>query len=528
MINNERGSTLLVVMLMILIFTILGLSIISTSIGGAKRTEVREEQITNDLDSIRTLGEAVAYIKSIIEADFNDIETGNPDMTIDEYNKIIQEKMIGNSYGYQIQDISKSPEYKIEDKVDYTRVLLISSGDYKQVVYLTGMPSFLKYAVGTRGTLTLNGSTYVEEGNIYANQGLTLTNQAKYIYKGNKYIQETSLPSVANPDESILFMGDNHSIELCNRNESDCYNIVGEEFEKNVGQFRSLATGELEKGFTPYPPLFSREEPEFVDVDIEKTFKEKLKAAGFVGQNVDPLSLDINSIISNGIVSSSVQKITSFKEIDNNPSINGYLYIQPDQNSGEIYIDTEHLQTEKWIVIDGDAVIEKEFNLDNDDEDPLIVSANFLITGDLKIRGDVSFNSTIYVLGDTTVNNTNITGFNEGELILMTQGFLEIARINKFDENRNSIDAYLYTQRKADVYAVGSYLDITGGLFAYEGLEVNVFRGEVLEDFADFIGDKEPTASRLKVRNTPKLFIGKEQTFPKIDKLEVIPELMTK
>ena len=51
----------------------------------------------------------------------------------------------------------------------------------KRFIY-TGMPSFLKYAVGSRGILTLNGSTYIEKGNIYANEKLIISNEAKYIF----------------------------------------------------------------------------------------------------------------------------------------------------------------------------------------------------------------------------------------------------------------------------------------------------------------------------------------------------------
>ena len=86
MIKNERGSTLLVVMLMITIFTVLGLSILSTSIGGSKRTELREEQITNDLEAIRNLNEAVAFIKKIITEEYN---VKNPEMSINQFNKML-------------------------------------------------------------------------------------------------------------------------------------------------------------------------------------------------------------------------------------------------------------------------------------------------------------------------------------------------------------------------------------------------------------------------------------------------------
>ena len=90
-IKNERGYTLLVVMLMITVFTILGLSILSTSIGGSKRTEIREEQVTSDLEAIRNLNEAVAFIKKTIKVEYNE---KNPYMSLNEFNGIIQDTII--------------------------------------------------------------------------------------------------------------------------------------------------------------------------------------------------------------------------------------------------------------------------------------------------------------------------------------------------------------------------------------------------------------------------------------------------
>lgn len=519
MIKNERGSTLLVVMLMMLVFTILGLSIISTTIGGAKRTEIREEQITDDLDAIRSLGETIAYIKKTIEDDFN---KGNPDMSVGDYQRdIIENQLEDNPYGYHIEDISNHSDYKIEGGKDYTRVLQVTNGKYKQIVYITGMPSFLKYAVGSRGQLTLNGSTYIEKGNIYARNGLTLSNQAKYIFGGEYFVQDTTFPSMANPDDSYLFI-ENENIEWCDYRDGSCYspNTPESKFE-TIGFFNPLNLGELKHGFDPNPPVYAKEDTEFVDVNILKTFREKLLSSGFVGSDDE----DIKSIIKSG-GSHYVREINSFDDLDNDSNIKSYLYIPSDDQNDEeeFYIDTNKLLLDpsQWLVIDGDITIE---NIGNEQME---VAANILVSGDLTIRGNIAFNSTIYVSGSTKINNANITGLNNGELILMTQDELKIARINKFDSTVNSIKAYLYTNSDADVYAVGSFLHIEGGLFAYGDLEVNVFRGEVGENFSSFTRENAPTSSRLKIENSKKLFIGKEETFPKIDTLEVITELMSK
>ena len=68
------------------------------------------------------------------------------------------------------------------------------------------MPSFLKYALGSREHLTLNGSVYLKEGNLYANNGLTISNTARYIYSGNYLNKIQPFPSVYDPEKSFLFL----------------------------------------------------------------------------------------------------------------------------------------------------------------------------------------------------------------------------------------------------------------------------------------------------------------------------------
>lgn len=513
MIKNERGSTLLVVMLMMMVFTVLGLTILSVSIGGAKRTEIREEQVINDLDAIRDLTEAIAYIKDTISDKYDS------EMSISAYQDLINNDILNNIYNYDITDLTNN--YNIRLNEDFTRVLEVGSGNYKQIVYITGIPSFLKYAAGSRGILTLNGSTYVETGNIYANQKLIITNEAKYIYNGEHLEESTTFPSVSNSDKNLLFV-ESGLMEWCYLN---CYNgssAIGTSYHK-------LPKDKLTDSFDPTAPSLAKEETEYVHVDIVKTVKEKLKIAGFVGSNVDPYNMEVDDIIASGYNhTSAVEKIVSFKHLDTSSTIKGYLHVG-DKNL-PAYIDTSELLIDKskWVVIDGDAVIE---NIGNQ---PMNISANILITGDLTIRGDIAFDSTMYVLGNTTINNVNITGYNDGELILMTQGNLEIARINKFKNSNevNSIKAYLYTNEKAEVYAVGSYLHIEGGVFAKGDLEINTYRGSAKDTGNEILftsGQKQdPTASRLIIKNNKKLFINQSQGLPKIDKLEVLTDLMKK
>ncbi|ETI70295.1 hypothetical protein [Neobacillus vireti] len=523
MIKNEKGSTLLVVLLMILVFTILGLTILSASIGGAKRTEIRKESIVENLDAIRNLNEAAAYIKKTIKLEYT------PEMSIEDYNQMITDKILNNKLNYQITN--DRPDLK-----EFTRVLLVSSKtpngqSYSQTVYITPMPSFLKYAIGSRDVLTINGSLYIKQGNIYANKKLEISNQARYVYNNISKTVNTFFPSVYNKDNNFLFL-ENKNINYCDYRMKNCYN------GSTNNTFLPLNISELKNAFDPHAPIYSNDDSEFVEVDIIKTFIEKLKNSGIIDpkvrtsnmSNADLLNL-VNTSISSLYIkggNNDVQILNSFNNIENNPLTKNYLY------NRDAYIDINKLTVDKtkWLVINGDAYFE---NIGNDKMD---VAANILVTGNVSIKGNVAFNSTIYVLGKTTINNVNISGLDNGELILMTQKDLEIARINKFQnpdstnlDQVNSIKAFLYTNSAAVVYAIGSYIYIDGGLFAHGNLEVNAFRGTVPgADSTDltFVTKSDEKASRLIIKNNKKLFINQAQGLPKVDQLEVLTDLMKK
>lgn len=141
----------------------------------------------------------------------------------------------------------------------------------------------------------------------------------------------------------------------------------------------------------------------------------------------------------------------------------------------------------------------------------------------------------MYVLGKTSIDNVNISGLDNGELILMSEGTLEIAKLNKFvnpdnlDLNQvNSIKAFLYTNSDAVVYAIGSYINIDGGLFANGNLEVNAFRGKTYDQQTDLRFEPNPDkqASRFIIQNNKKLFLDHAEGLPKVDQLEIVTDLM--
>ena len=333
------------------------------------------------------------------------------------------------------------------------------------------------------------------------------------------------LPSISDPDKNLLFLEkeiEPEKIEYCK--DGGCY--LGQ--ARVAGKFQALNLEEdLSKAFQPIAPKYTTAKTEFIDVDILKTFHEKMKEAGFSDDEIVTLINTDEEISPANIGIKKINKITNESDsanpveiIDNAVGIKSYLY-----QGTSAFIDTNDLTVDKskWLVIDGDAYFE------NIGDTSMKISGKILVTGNATMKGDLSFDSTMYVLGNTTINNARITGMDNSELILMTQGALELARFNKFDDpSPNSIKAYLYTASAAEVYAVGSLINIEGGLFAKGNLEINAFRGKTKNgsDSLEFTNDTNVESSRLKMKNNKTLFIHQEQGLPKVEKLEVLTDLI--
>lgn len=565
MFKNQKGSALLTVMLMMLIFTILGISILSVTIGGAKRTEGRESQIETDLDAIKAVNEGIAYIKNTINSQYNSSKS------LDDYNNTIIPSINSNmkeGVKYEIENVTErdysDPEGElgyIDPDQDFTRVfdvsaLSYSGKNYTQRLYVTAMPSFLKYALGSKEQLTMNGSIYIEKGNIYSRENLYISDQARYIFDSQKLVQtdpsSTDKNSILEAYKDIysctklrpsVKQGDN--IQLGSGD--SCYNQVEDDNEMDNGR-KELSwkkvenknnQEEINKLFeTGLGPTYLLPNEEFVDVYIPETIIDKLSEIN-VKASYDKVNNNIifgqlglvNQIKDDDDENEYVDTSMAVKDRNNyikTTSDDKWIFIEPNQPNNLFEIKKGN-----WLIINGNAFIE------NIGSKKLNIDANIIVTGNLRITGDVAFNSTIYVLGNVEVIDANISGYKykndkgdeiSGDLILMNENKLSIAKINKFIPPQNpdyKLNVYFYTASEAELYAVGSYITITGGLFAGDNLEVNSFRGTTDSDLK-FDASDDYKDSRLVIYNDRKLFLNQSQGLPRVDKLQYITDPIKK
>jgi len=516
-------------MLIILVFTTLGAALLTATIGGAQRTEIREETIIQDSDAIKAIEEGVAVLKNRIQT----FQFSSPGAFYQNELDLIITAILTSNKTISIDDISAA--YSIDLSNDYTRVFEIRSEGYNQdfakTIYVTAMPSFLKYGVGARDTLSLHGGMYID-GDIYANNELRISDEAKYIYNGNLNTVTSYFPTVAENSRLIL----NGIASSCDSSPATpCFN---DNFSPtNHWQPQSIEEV-LDSSFSFQAPSIGPD-TDYIDVRLLPTVASKVKEmdAGITAQHIETIVAGADPLNTRGYNNAQDYRTQLTSDtILHEENVIGSL----DSSKNHIflrdsYLNTEDLtlQSDKWLVVMGD------FFLESAADSEAVIRSNIIVMGDVVLRGDLKMDSVMYILGDTTIFNANITKIDgQGELILMSRGPLDIALLNSFsnpssfNEFTNQLNAFIYTDENAEIYSVGSYVYVEGGIFSKGSLEFNSFRGDTTEGPNDInftLADPTNTdeyyqKSRLFIRNDQRLFLDKLEALPAVERLDVIEE----
>lgn len=575
--KNEKGSSLLLVLLVSLIFMALGLSIISASIGGAKRTEISKENAETTYKAIRALEEVVTEFQ--LQVNDPSFKLDEDRLRNDQYQSELESFIdyLKSSYsGLSIIDISNS-DYGVNLSTQFTRVYELSftaTGDdgrnrsISRKLFLSPTPSFLQFAAGSgpEGTVSLNGAVQII-GNLFTKKLITRDiayfTDEKAVSLG---IQQRQAPTLY-----PAIIGDLYIIDELNGSKN-----LNDPILKNYFDNSAI-------------PNIKRNDREFIDVNFKKTFAQKindLQGVSFKTTEDDfDSELEVSSVIRNILSPCTsiiylhsdsnpfnqltncssplylIEKDWNYLDISNTISAKRKVIVYTDivtdnfgvpvqpltfRNSNDpeyapLYVKNDLLlNDDTWLVVHGDLEIISKSN------SSINISGNILVTGDLKIHGDeidvngfteiqeddeVKFDSTIFTLGTTEVYNTNISGLNDKQLVLLSKEDMIITRINEFKTINDSIkplEAYFYTDSDATLYGVGSLFYIKGGLFARNDLTINSIRQNVISKGSNLLlqisspSVQEGQNSRFNIQYDKTVITDQLDALPRVDKLQVI------
>ncbi|WP_406686688.1 polymer-forming cytoskeletal protein [Rossellomorea vietnamensis] len=621
MLTNQRGNALLTVLITSLVMVTIGMAIMSSTIGGAKRTEVRETDIDITYEGLKAVEEISAklvfQLQPTKQLEINQLTPVNINSKVRDF---IQTEILPS---YQSSDTIKcitvvdvsgtqasnllgahcgkanTLQYHTFglDFIDtnLTRVYEIivntenpdsEEGKVEKIVrkriILSPIPSFLKYTLGSREQLQLNGSPHLV-GNVYAHS-LGISEDANY------QLSNLDDKKVSAPFPSIV--GDLYT----------SYDKV------NYDHLKSLVDTRQFYPHLPTPDI--KQDSQFTDISFDQTYSEE------VGKVLDSLGLSLDQALTkanirntitanylsnspiffplvNGILSENVQGTV---KADQSITVKGLrhpgvdLIVQGNVNilanstmdigniistgnvtisnatgemsignivaAGKVSIEANAPVTLKENIVSFDDVLFQSQNSTSSIEGNIYSGGNLTIKGDANDPDDendeIEFDSVIYAKGKTSISNLNITGKSSpghsdqrGQLILLSKGELLVTRMNEFQyytdeeekreadllpdasENIKPLQAFLYTESNATLYGVGSLFYVNGGVFSKGNLTVNAVRGDVdsMDTIQrDLFSNQEKKLSRFIVHYNKDVLLSKLDDLPKVDSLSLISD----
>ncbi|WP_160500210.1 hypothetical protein [Paenibacillus dendrobii] len=525
--RDERGSALVMVLFMVLLLTILGTAVVAAAIGGAQRTQTRENDVQSLHLAEKSLDEGVSYISSAFQG--RSIDPENMDGIIQEFVMQMRGKAedggltLGSELGTDGQDqvsgkitlinYDSAQRKKTEYPITLQSEAVVNGVKRKlsRQIVIDTYPDFLKYALGSEGNLILNGSSQIQ-GNIYAGNLLQLSNTANYIH-GSDYTASTLFPSLD---------GEAHVQSL--KSVACADQLMSKPPFQAEGCKSPLGDGFM------LDQLLIKPHAKFVSIDVQDSFVDKLsEAAGVSRETLQQQFGNGASNIIKGLQESegslgmlkltmpeppgeppiepgadadeaSKQTYETLKDQYEQAKIDysdGIIKLNQELAAmkqsvlfhGNLTVDGENIRSltyenkgngngSYWLIVDGDLTIDAHSLSKN-----INILANILVTGNVFIQGDIRFDSTLFTLKSTTVQDANIRGLNGKELVLISAGKILVNRVDAFNNSgaseQNELKAFFYTDSTADLYGVGSTFQIKGGFFAKGDLTVNAMLGNV-------------------------------------------------
>lgn len=454
--KSEEGYTLLFVLVTLTVLSVLAIATIGVSLQSTRLTEIRGTNIEVDTATQNELDQAIAALQQLVAKTSQENPTSSSkELFADIPNEIILPlKTSAPLVEVQLNEAASNVRVKA---FDLTAHVEETKGDqptvkktYTQRVYLSAIPSFLYYTLGSDNQVILNGAPRIE-GNVFSREALKVSATPNFIYNGQigHYTDKLAHPYI--DGQVRVFQPQTQPLLIC--------------------------TDFLPCDATVFDPT--------TKTDLVST-KDTLVPFDFEFALNDFLTIPSNTplaSVSTYLKSQSIEKSVLTGPFLNELSTKKQIIIPAptEQNTVTITDDIVKESLEP-LIIDGNLTISSL----NPITQPLEIKRPIVVLGDLLIRGNVSFATTIFSTGSSRLDDANIQGItsstNQNTLILLSKGTLTINRVNKFSAPKTTapdMNAFLYSDSSTlnRIYSVGSTMNLQGGIFTKGQLEVNAYRG---------------------------------------------------
>lgn len=535
-LQNEKGYTLILTVAVIVIFTVLGLSLLTLTSSGIKKNELRQDTVQAQDLSDKGIKYAVNDIQLYLQNEIKNNPMGKTD-----FYQLLENNIIPNcSDGGGITIPGGKQDQTKETKVCIDRVEMVSNDEkdlYKRLVTFksTGIvngktrittskviigtdaiPDQLRYALSTNdgGDLYLHGGVEIQ-GDVKTDGNLIITRNAFWDYPESPNWEDSVGPRLIKDTKSItpkIIMKDSGKYIYLVQ-EQDYPNIFhADDFFTNKNNFLNR--------YTKLSPTDTNTTDNLIHNYLFNTPNLSIVTRSLPADQID--------------VTAKIQEQND-STVNDHRNHRGDLIISSHDNPAEnfnrddkILIGNKCKQYKNNICKNYEG--SGDLKIDTNDK-TLNLTGTYYVNGDLTINDtNLKSDALIYVKGDVEIKESTLQGLDpDSTLIIFANGNIQISNISEYSDytKPSTIKGFFYSKSNMIMYGVGSNIRLTGGISS-KRLILTALRGNTTSDWfginTDSIENQKKKDSRLKITYDEDL-IQQYTTFMRDQQEEYITEL---
>lgn len=476
-LKSDKGYALLISLVAVIIFAILGFSLITLIANGSTRNMSRQNIILAQDLSEKGIEYAVKDIQNIIEKEIIARPMGKTDFsafldkTVNDLAlrcptggiEIPSENGDKTKVCIEAVNMIKNQSGQTDEKDLYKRVVtfkstgIVSGKDHitkaDVIIGTDAIPDQLKYAVSSN-----------RDGSLYFHGGVEVTGDIKTT--GDVHIVKNAFSNFAN--------------------KANWHTGVPLKLKPTIGSASAkIILSDNKKGVYYYNGSLSNNDKGIVYKNASSTFNignqngirniltdtEKINV---VAKQLPEDTMDVNKKVKNIYNDSNKAGIVKIIGETINGS-NANLYRKSDSVS-VLYYEYCY-KSNKGICTDWRPYEKTTLKISKKNVN---IQGTYYINGDLKIESSIiKSNAILYVDGDVTIRYSTLKELNnKSSLIIFASGDVFIANISENKDEPSEVKGFFYTEQDMTLYGVGSNIKIIGGVAAKD-LYLTALRGSV-------------------------------------------------
>lgn len=529
---NNRGYTLFLTVLIIVLFGILSLSLITMVVSGAKKNVIREHVIQAGELAEKGMEHLTNQIQSELESG-----VGSSGLTLNEYETLLLNtlekykctkedgsltalkkatgdyKVCVESYKNVVDEFGNENRLRKLVYIESTGIVddKIQTHLYEVEIGTLDVPEALKYTLST----VMYENAEASDGNIYLHGGVEIYGDIKaaqhlftmdhgvglpLVKEGVEPVadwRKTTLPVMLpahGKDQATIVLGGKlyqfapKAYNLALNNKIIAKNNVtlrsSRAFYNNHLNWKNetlYEEKEVKELFANKSKLPIVEENDWIGISVQ--IEEEIKNANF--EIIPTINEDrtlFDGFNSSNTVGFSGKENITFK--NNNRFSSGKI----DSANTTIFLSGYHQFDHLYI--SGNVIIGNESNSQNPiNYDEIMIDgyssdkgAILYVDGNVTIKGaNLTSNLMIYTTGQLTVENSTIQGKKithdrDGSLIAFTKGTIKIADVSLYQDDYSELKGFFYSEEDLVIFGIGSKIKIHGGIAA-KRITLNAIRG---------------------------------------------------